>query len=393
MTDTELSKQENLDKVSIQETGQERSAILPAGTGTQEYAQVKSTDLAVESNSDDSYFEINRTSNSLLSFIDPLNDGSPRKYQAAMLGNWEKKESSSMQLGSHIHRYFLEPDKFCVIDVPKPESTTKIGMFTDAYIEYMTSPGFAMQRGGKAPLILDAEAFRYARNKADFSAKFTDDTIRKQFNDSGKPYYEALLQNKGKTFLTAKEKTVITQVVENVKSKNTVLMWLSDDYANVQGWETHNEIAILSDLVVKSMLTDKEVSIPFKGKLDRVIVDHDRKVVYLIDLKTTGSGVYNFNKSIRIYNYDRQMALYAVLLRQRYPDYDIQIKFIVVQTTGINDVVIGSMGSSWLTSGLYNAHQLLTRLAFHISEDKWDESIEEIVGGGELSFEKPQFLY
>lgn len=72
-------------------------------------------------------------------------------------------------------------------------------------------------------------------------------------------------------------------------------------------------------------------NISCKALLDLVIIDHERKTVLPVDIKSTGEYPENFKRSAKRFRYDVQAAWYTLALATEYPDYEIlPFTFIVV---------------------------------------------------------------
>ena len=74
-----------------------------------------------------------------------------------------------------------------------------------------------------------------------------------------------------------------------------------------------NEAALFMD--VKAEHEGKETILKLKGKLDNFTIDTETNEVVLNDLKTTGHWLIDFGDSFKKYHYNRQMAMYAWMLR------------------------------------------------------------------------------
>lgn len=68
-----------------------------------------------------------------------------------------------------------------------------------------------------------------------------------------------------------------------------------------------------------------------KALLDIVKIDHERKMIIPIDVKSMSGYVHEFPKSFRKFRYDIQSAWYTLALQQEYKDYKIlPFRFFVV---------------------------------------------------------------
>ena len=73
----------------------------------------------------------------------------------------------------------------------------------------------------------------------------------------------------------------------------------------------------------------------FKGMLDRLIIDHEKKTIQPYDLKTGGKPAKEFENSFFYWRYDLQALLYHIIClriqKLYYPDYEIKdFKFVYI---------------------------------------------------------------
>ena len=125
-----------------------------------------------------------------------------------------------------------------------------------------------------------------------------------------------------------------------------------------------------------------------KALLDIVLVDHAEKKIYPVDLKTTSSSIYHFASSFIKYKYYLQASMYTAAVEELFVNeisegYTVEnFKFIVVGTTGRNDVLTYTVSDADLQAGDYgytdlygNYHRgwitLLEDLSWHYEHDLW----------------------
>ena len=78
-----------------------------------------------------------------------------------------------------------------------------------------------------------------------------------------------------------------------------------------------------------------QLSFGLKGIADSIQVNHDKKCIYINDLKTTGKTISDFEETIKFYNYNLQAAVYHRLVRHHYKsilkdDWTLHFNFIVI---------------------------------------------------------------
>ena len=274
---------------------------------------------------------------------------SPRRFVMRKQHEMQTK-SGSMQLGTLIHNFTLEPDKFIMADVEPVGG--KMGEYIKAYFELEKVgtpedqiPGMAYQMSGYKPSHSKPETVLKSFQKKEENIKF----------------YEFLKAADGKIALNDKDKRIIQGCITSLRAHVVANKLLFQD--NVENVEYFNEKEIYF----------KQEDVDCKSKLDRMIVDHDNKTVTIVDLKTTSSQVYGectplpkklktgllirdwhvtgFMYSCIQYSYYRQLAFYINAAQAEYPDYKIESFIIAADTKGSYDVAVYKLPEEWLEEG------------------------------------------
>ena len=144
--------------------------------------------------------------------------------------------------------------------------------------------------------------------------------------------------------------------------------------------EFYNEIALFSDIEV--VFPDGvSTIIRFKGKLDSVVWDPEKKILYLNDIKTTSKGlsyfmgyIYNDVPYDGVYehrSYYTQLYIYSVLLQIYFQkilgidDYTLYTNIFAVETTGEYRSESFRINNSYIELGKKEFKELMVRLAWH----------------------------
>ena len=144
--------------------------------------------------------------------------------------------------------------------------------------------------------------------------------------------------------------------------------------------EFYNEIALFSDIEV--VLPDGvSTIIKFKGKLDSVVWDPEKKILYLNDIKTTSKGlsyfmgyIYNdvpYDGVFEHRSYYTQLYIYSVLLQMYFQkilgidDYTLYTNIFAVETTGEYRSESFRINNSYIELGKKEFKELMVRLAWH----------------------------
>jgi hypothetical protein len=92
--------------------------------------------------------------------------------------------------------------------------------------------------------------------------------------------------------------------------------------------EVYNEIELHQKL--------EKYSFGLKGILDNIVIDHDKKIITINDLKTTSKELKDFLESIEYYSYWMQASIYIILVYFKYSkeitteNYNVKFNFIVI---------------------------------------------------------------
>tara|TARA_B100001094_G_C18171514_1_gene795387 strand:+ start:1523 stop:2524 length:1002 start_codon:yes stop_codon:yes gene_type:complete len=289
---------------------------------------------------------------------------SPRyfqKYKAREL----HKDSKAFDLGSAIHCYVLEHDKYNERYVIAPTNPVggMMGVFIESYVE-----AEAVMINEHMPKQLKIDGYQTLHelcyDKAGFKTAL--ETVLKKFNsDENQAYFKFLKENSGKTVLSQDDMQVVKNCYDKlIEHQMTHPLLFPDE--DKDGKPEFEISWIYKDVNVKSII-------------DNLILDVENKKIDIIDLKTTSKSVYNFSRSYFTYGYYRQMAIYKLAVNSYLEtlgidiqDYDINSYVVVVQTTGLHECVVYKPNTTDLSIGMDEFDDLVERYKWHVSKNLWD---------------------
>jgi hypothetical protein len=315
--------------------------------------------------SDEEYFSdkwAGYISNSKLALINPDQDGSPQIYKEGL--SKHPKYSDSLVFGSAVHELVLQPKEFAVVNnVDRP--TAKMGAMADElYKTFLSNKGVVSDKD----IIAASDKIGYYKGKMDsIKIENVKDKCINYWRD--RRDWETEHNNSGTEpiYLDPKSREKLQLCLASVEANKEV-----QDLLHPKGvFEepiSMNEAALFMD--VKAEHEGKETILKLKGKLDNFTIDTETNEVVLNDLKTTGHWLIDFGDSFKKYHYNRQMAMYAWMLRS-YVEKQYNIKpsslmanMLLVCTVPDYRAGVFRVTNSEIRKGFLEFKDLLQRVAY-----------------------------
>jgi len=312
------------------------------------------------------YYKEKRVSSSSLKWFET----SPLFFRKMLDKEIEQEQKRYFEIGKKIHMKLLEPLEFeknyiyLEYDTPKSENQKK---FCEDYITYSSKNK------------LEKLLYAYKNNYS--SDKLSDDKIGEKAEELRKSLskYITYLKKRSdyKDILTYSDNKLINDIEDCVNSHiaaHSLLKVSEEDKMN--GIEEYNENIIFFDFL----------GVECKSMLDRVVIDHKNKNIFLIDLKTT-SNLGDFYHSFEEFKYYRQMAFYWIALQSwlynkdpkiKLDDYNKQTYIIALQKGNSSEGSIPpeckvfSISDKWLSMGLNEIEYLLLQIKWHYDTNQWE---------------------
>ena len=317
--------------------------------------------------------------------LSKLADG-PQVYRLSLE---QPATGSGLDLGSVVDKLLTGPetflDEFYVMTADKPESEMMI-----TFVETLASTGDR------------EEAWRRSGYKIGLEQVFG------KFQKEGKAYFDALSLGKDKKIIGVEMAMKANQIVSELKSNSFTKNYFTAENNNV---EIRFQFNIIWDINVQDLTVYNQendtITVKAKGILDILKIDHEQKLINIIDIKTGAEG---FWKSFWRFKYYLQGSMYYygtfATLSKEYPDYTIvPTKFIYVDTNLFyppriysmteNDVICGKHGYYAKSPSNNNEvklkykgyEQLAAELLWHQKMDKWDYPYEVYMTEGEIEID------
>lgn len=244
-------------------------------------------------------------------------------YNHYILKKKEDKVESYLIDGRIIHCLLLDngsfDDQFILIPDSLPGDSVR-GIVDKLYSKVQEGSGFLKDYTVEILEILK-EVNLHQSLKTDVQR------LEKVINSNTESYFEFLKCRNGKELLdseTLRRCNESVTVLRNHPSASELLGLFASEFDNI---EIYNEMKLSAE-------TDKPFGL--KGILDNLKIDHDNKVIYINDLKTTGKTLTEFPESVEFYNYWAQAAIYERLVWYNFNDllfnkqYKLIFNFVVI---------------------------------------------------------------
>ena len=249
-------------------------------------------------------------------------------YQLYVLGHKEDKELPHLVEGSLIHYLLLEnhnfDDKYVVSPDKLPTGPSKIlvdKVFSKNYHTIQANPNLDFEDFDEDILNVLKEINYYQNIKLD------SDRLKKVITTETSSYWNFLKQKGTKTLIDKETLKYCEDAVEVIKSHPQIMHLLGQDAEPGQNIEVFNEEYLEGSL--------KGRTFGLKGIIDNLKIDHDKKIIYINDFKTSGKTLSEFKSTVDFYSYWLQAVIYMIIVSQKYfhlleQDYQLQFHFIVI---------------------------------------------------------------
>ena len=316
-----------------------------------------------------SYYEEYAISNSSLSLLNPEQGGHPKKFKKFLDGEFNIEKTEALHLGELFHYYCLEPDKFEVSDVTRPN--TVISKSIEDAVEYYQN----------FPEKLNKETIHQFVIK-NIQNNWKESTIKTKLEEKQHEEYINYLLNPNKKNILSRENY---EILENLKKsydnnqliQNLISFKTTDDFF-IYEKQVENEKEIFFDYNLEK---NGEInSFKCKAKVDKIIWKDNFPT--LIDIKTTGKPLSLFGKTIDQFRYYRQAAFYllAVSISKQLENIPKDFYFVVIEKQEPYSSGIFKLSEEKIQQGLDEINELFEQIDFYY-KNGWDYTIEEKTNG------------
>lgn len=214
-------------------------------------------------------------------------------------------------------------------------------------------------------------------------------------------YYTFLQEGDGKIVMTQEDLETANQCVEILKTHPFTSKYMGDGDPFEENIERLNQLKFSSS---------------YKGQLircmfDRMIVDHNKKTIQPIDLKTTGKDEEKFCHSVLDWNYYIQANMYSQILLdviskdEYFKDFSIlPFKFIVINRVNktpvawtyplykVETIIVDNQEALLKKNNFKTWRALIDEAIWHLETRNFDYSYETYMNEGERVIDLSKYL-
>ena len=289
----------------------------------------------------------------------------------------DKKDAEALRFGSLVDCLITEPetlnDRFLIADFSKISDA----IYTIVNRVWDITEGKIVNIDNVSDSVLSTAII-----ESNYQPNWKLETRIKKVREDGKAYYSLLSLKGDKVLMSSSDFNLAQECVQALKTNPFTRRYFADN--PFEPWvEGHFQLKF-------KLENNSNSKYNIRCMFDRMIVDHKKKTIQPIDIKTTGKPEETFEDSFITWRYDLQATMYSYILRkicdkdEYFKDFTIlPFMFICInrfQKTPLcwefdTNLLIknrkdksGKVYKSWL--------QLLQEMAWHIENQRYDYSYE-----------------
>jgi hypothetical protein len=298
-------------------------------------------------------------------------------YQLYVLGNKEERLDAHLVHGKIIHGLLLEPEKFneqfMVSPANLPTGNPRI-VIDRVFAHHQELLKHGDQRSELQQFddaVLDVmKDMNYHQN-----LKTDQQRLDKILTVECENYWNFLKAKGGKTLLDQETYDFCHNAVELIKTDKAICKLIGcnpSEFDNVE---------VLNELQLNCKINGKPFGL--KGIVDNLVIDHDKKILYINDVKTTSKDLKDFPESVEYYNYGLQAAIYTSLVVTKYSHlinqgYDLKFNFVVIDKN--YSVYPFEVSEQTLNLWLGKLEEALNKAEWHYINKRYDLPYEFAIG-------------
>jgi len=298
-------------------------------------------------------------------------------YQMYVLGNREEKTESYLVNGKIIHCLLLEPEKFDQQFIVSPANLPTGS--TRSVVDRVFAHATELQANGDQRTeftdFSDAVLDVLKDINLHQSLKTDQQRIDKMYTAEAINYWDFLKDKGNKTLIDQENYDFCKTGVDLIRLNKEVCDLIGCNITDFSNKEVFNELPL--DITIN----DKAFGL--KGIIDNVVIDHDKKIININDIKTTSKELKDFPESIEFYNYWMQAAIYSTIIAIKFIhliDGGYQFKFHFVVIDKNYQVYPFPVSETTLNSWFDKLNKTIEKANWHYTNKSYDLPYDFAIG-------------
>lgn len=282
----------------------------------------------------------------------------PSEFYAIKYGDEEREDKEVFRLGDMLDLKCFDPDsieeKYILREAESPSSA-----YHKSYVEHRLE--------GLDPIEAYSREYKTSNKSEEKIEKKA-----KELEERYKEYIQFVKDAEGKAEYTVEDEYAVSQMKMSIMGHQAAARLILADEG-----KDHEEF--FSHLAIEFELGE----IPFKGEIDRLIVDTKNKRIQVIDLKTTGRPIYSFGYQAKKYDYPRQLLIYgegaAQFLKHRetikeeeIDEWKFQYLLVAVEKNEPHECRVFEVPRVAMIEASEDLKEKLSQYEWHKENDVWD---------------------
>lgn len=309
----------------------------------------------------------------------------------------EEKISPAMVFGNLVDCLLLEPEKFdekfyvAKSQTPPPQMKALSEALFLRTLGDLDENGIQQSEFDKLlPMAYNDVKYDADGNDVAFKRKGqTYETVKAEFvKGNGIEWYKQLRESYGQTLVEVRQVTMAESVVQSLRSNEVTSNIIK--LTNSKRFGVYNQEKILFNYDGEDL----------KCMVDKIVIDHQERRIYVYDLKTTWDVEDNFIKNFFARRYYIQAAVYDIAVKDWATDMGLSsyevlpMKFIVADSSNTKSPLIyectpevlkkAMEGFEYQSKEYIGLNQALEELRWHKESGKWTSSATNVQNKGRV---------
>lgn len=290
-------------------------------------------------------------------------------YQLYVLGIKEERTDAHLVQGKIIHALLLEPEKFQEQFIVSPDNLPTGNTRTVVDRVFAHHQELAKNGDPRVELFEFPDAVLDVMKDMNYHQSLKTDQQRLDKIITGDlcNYWNFLRSKGNKTLIDQETFQFCFNAVDIIKENEKVCNLLGLNLTEFDTKEVYNELPINVSL--------KEHRFGLKGIIDNLVIDHDQKILYINDVKTTSKDLKDFPETVEFYSYWMQAVIYSTLVGMQFANYislgyEVKFHFIVIDKNFQTYPFL--VKESTLVTWLGDLEKVLQKAAWHYENKSFD---------------------